>query len=161
MAVRESMRPEALARERALAAARYRKQNIGIAVLAGIALAVLVALAGSYGEEGAVVGVLIVYALSIPIGGVALWLGAVLWWGQDCTLPVHVLRVAALNAVSYSALFACAAFGMPFIATIAIVMGLMVLILRGIFDLDGPESVVAALVLLFTPYVLAMLLAVL
>lgn len=159
--MQEGLRPEVIQRERAIAAQRYRRQNMAVATLAAMALIIMLLVASNVGGEAAVTGVLITYAISLPVAGLLLWLGAVFWWGVDCTLPVHALRVAALNAVSLCALFVCVAVGMPGIITFAIVIALMVLILRGMFDLDGPESVVAALVLLFTPYVLSMLVALL
>jgi hypothetical protein len=159
--MREGLRPEALQRERALAAQRYRRQNMAIAGLAAVSLIAALAFANHFGGPEAATGILLLYAISLPITGVLLWLGAVLWWGVDCTLLVHGLRVAALNAVTLAAMVLCDGVGMPGIAELAIVLGLMVLILRGLFSMDGPDSIVAALVLYFTPTAIAIVVAVL
>lgn len=157
MAVRSHIRPEVLAKERAIAAQRYRRENVCLAVAAGVVVAIMLLLTASRAGAEAAAGVLLVYFLSIPLVGLLLWLAALVWWGVNCTLFHHFLRVAALNAVGLCAMLICAMVRMPFFGTAAIVVGLMVLILRGLFDLDKPESIVAALVIFFLPALLSTL----
>ncbi len=161
MTVRTAMRPEAVAKERALAAQRYRRQNIAIAILAAGGLAAFLGFANYFGGAEAVLGALLLYAISLPITGVILWLGSVLWWGVDCTLVAHALRVAALNAVALAALIVCEGVGMPWFGKMALVGGLMVLILRTVFEMESQESIVAAIILYFTPVLVAIVLLIL
>ncbi len=132
----------------------YLKPVIAFAV--GLTIAVLLASQLGADPKVAVVGLLLQYAVFVPIGVIVFFLFCLAWSGFDAPIHLSALRLAAVFAVTDAAAVPSLVLGFYAIGVLICVMALAI---HTLMDQDMPDSFILAVLLLIAKVVVYVALA--